>query len=117
MPKTKCYSVRLQSLRSISEKAYLAKAFDGSEAILPKSQVFGSDYEVQKSDAYWIASWILEQKELQYSDKKIGWYNPDTGNIEPNFDSENFIIEKHIPKRLEPVTPQPDASLIKQSAK
>lgn len=72
--KTKCYSVRLESLSSISEKAYKATAFDGSTAIIPKSQVFGQDFEVQKSDAYWISSWILEQKELQYSDKKVRWF-------------------------------------------
>ena len=37
--KVLCYSVRLSSLTSISEKAYKAVAFDGSEAIIPKSQV------------------------------------------------------------------------------
>ena len=70
----KCYSVRLESLTSISEKAYKATAFDGSFAILPKSQVFGQDYEVQKSDAYWISAWILGQKKLQYSSKKVQWF-------------------------------------------
>lgn len=74
MKKTKCYSVRLESLTSISEKAYKAVAFDGSSAILPKSQVFGPDYEVQKSDAYWISAWILEQKDIQYSSKKVRWF-------------------------------------------
>ena len=54
--KTKCYSVRLESLVSISARAYKATAFDGSTAIIPKSQVFGQDYDVQKSDAYWIFS-------------------------------------------------------------
>lgn len=39
--KVLCYSVRLSSLTSISEKAYKAVAFDGSEAIIPKSQVSG----------------------------------------------------------------------------
>ncbi len=72
--KTKVISVRLQSLVSISDKAYKATAFDGSEAIIPKSQVFGQDWDVQKSDAYWISSWILEQKDLQYSDKKVAWF-------------------------------------------
>lgn len=41
--KTKCYSVRLASLVSISDKAYKATAFDGSTAIIPKSQEFGQD--------------------------------------------------------------------------
>ena len=44
--RTECVSVRLDSLVSISEKAYKAIAFDGSEAIIPKSQVFGRDYDV-----------------------------------------------------------------------
>lgn len=74
MSKVKCYSVRLESLVSISDKAYRASAFDGSTAILPKSQVFGRDYEVEKSDAYWISAWILGQKELQYSSKKQRWF-------------------------------------------
>ena len=41
--KVLCYSVRLSSLTSISEKAYKAVAFDGSEAIIQKSQVLGQD--------------------------------------------------------------------------
>lgn len=75
--KTKCYSVRLESLVRISDKAYKATAFDGSEAILPKSMVFGNDSEVQKSDAYWIAAFILEKEDcqLQYSTKKVKWFN------------------------------------------
>lgn len=96
--KTKVLSVRLQSLVSVSDKAYKATAFDGSTAILPKSQVFGQDFEVQKSDAYWVAEWILKQKELQYSDKKVAWYNQDTGRLEPNI---TVIVEKHVPEKIE----------------
>lgn len=77
MGKVKCYSVRLESLTEISEKAYKAVAFDGSTAIIPKSQVFGEDYEVQKSDAYWISEWLLQQKSLQYSRKKVQWFSKD----------------------------------------
>lgn len=73
--KVKCFSVRLQTLYEISEKAFRAVAFDGSTAIIPKSQVFGRDCEVQKSDAYWISAWILEQKEIQYSNKKVKWFS------------------------------------------
>jgi len=72
--KTMCYSVRLESLTEISPKAYKAVAFDGSEAIIPKSQVYGQDYEVQKCLAVWISAWILEKKELQFSDKKVRWF-------------------------------------------
>lgn len=76
MSKIKCYSVRLESLVSISEKAYKAFAFDGSTAIIPKSMVFGQDFEVQKSDAYWIAAFILEKEDchLQASGKKVRWF-------------------------------------------
>lgn len=80
--KTKCYSVRLSSLISISEKAYKATAFDGSTAIIPKSQVFGPDYEVVKSEAYWVSAWILEKKNLMYSAKKERFFNHETGTIE-----------------------------------
>lgn len=72
--RTKCYSVRLQSLVSISDKAFKAVGFDGSEDILPKSQVFGQDFDVTKSEAYWISAWILEKKNIQYSSKKIKWF-------------------------------------------
>ena len=75
MRRTKCYSVRLQSLVSISDQAYKATAFDGSSDIIPKSQVYGPDYEVSKSAAYWIAAWILEKKNIQYSTKKVMWFN------------------------------------------
>ena len=49
--RTLCYSVRLESLVRISDKAFKATAFDGSQDIIPASQVFGRDYEVMKSDA------------------------------------------------------------------
>lgn len=100
MPKTKCYSVRLQSLTSISSKCFKAKGFDGSEALIPKSQVFGSDYDVQKSEAYWISAWILEKKEIQYSTKKEGWYNPQTGRVEAPYFLE---ITHHKPIPQTPV--------------
>lgn len=108
--KTKVLSVRLQSLVSISDKAYKATAFDGSTAIIPKSQVFGQDYDVQKSDAYWISEWILEKKELQYSNKKVAWFNADTGIFEPNI---TITVEHHVPTPIEPVQKQADANLIK----
>ena len=108
--KTKCYSVRLLSLTRISGKCFKATAFDGSSDLVPISQIFGIDYEVQKSNAYWISAWILEKKVLQYSDKKIGWFNPDTDCIEPNC---SVIIEHHIPEPVEAKEMQPDASLIR----
>lgn len=95
--KTKCYSVRLKSLVSISDRAYKATAFDGSTAILPKSQVFGIDNSVIKSDAHWIGAWILEKKELQYSDKKVAWFD-ESGNILPV-----YHVEHHKPEKIAPV--------------
>jgi hypothetical protein len=57
--KVLCYSVRLSSLTSISEKAYKAVAFDSSEAIIPKSQVLGQDSELTKSGMG--DDWIMKQ--------------------------------------------------------
>jgi hypothetical protein len=103
-----CYSVRLQSLTSISDKAFKAKSFDGSEDVIPKSCVFGLDNDVQKSEAYWIASWLLEKKHIQYSRKKEGWFNPKLGVVLPPIVT---VIEKHIPTKVEPIMPKVDASL------
>ena len=96
--KVLCYSVRLKSLTSISEKAYKAVSFDSSEAILPKSQVLAQDYDVQKSEAYWISKWILEQKDLQYSAKKEAWIDKETGKILPT-----YTVEHHTPEKIEPL--------------
>jgi hypothetical protein len=92
--KTKCYSVRLESLIPYSEKAYKAVAFDGSTAFIPTNQVFGEDLEVQKSDAYWISAWILEQRNIQYSCKKVGWFDSDSREMLPT-----YHVEKHTPKK------------------
>ena len=62
-------------MRKISDKAYAVRSFDGSEDIIPVSQVFGPDYEVEKCEAYWIAAWILEKKSIQYSGKKQAWFD------------------------------------------
>lgn len=94
----KCYSVRLASLERISPLAYKAVAFDGSSAIIPISQVFGEDYEVSKSDAYWISAWILEKKSLQYSRKKSATFDKETRRRLPD-----IIIEKHHPDHVQPV--------------
>jgi hypothetical protein len=106
--RTKCYSVRLESLVSVSDRAYKARTFDGSEDIIPKSLVFGYDYEVQKSDAYWIAAWILEKKDLQYSTKKEAWFDSDTREMLPS-----YKVEHHIPERKEPVKSNIHADLTK----
>jgi hypothetical protein len=96
--KSLCYSVRLSSLTVISDKCYKATAFDGTEALIPKSQVFGQDYSVQKSEAYWISEWILKQKSLQYSSKKQATFDSITRKEVPV-----WIIEKHEPRKIDPL--------------
>ena len=93
--KTLCYSVRLERLTPISPKAYRATAFDGSTDIIPASQVFGRDYEVIKSDAWWISAWILEKKSIQYSGKKQAWFD-ETGRQLPT-----YTVERHTPEKRE----------------
>lgn len=93
-----CYSVRVASIEQISPKAYKVSSFDGSEDIIPASCVYGCDYEVLKCDAYWIASWILEKKKIQYSTKKVAWFDKDTGAKLPT-----YKVEKHIPTSVDAV--------------
>jgi len=95
--KTLCYSVRLESLVRISDRAFRATAFDGSSDIIPASQVFGSDYDTLKSDAYWISAWILEKKAIQYSRKKKEWFD-EQGRMMPT-----VTVEHHRPERKEPI--------------
>lgn len=93
---TLCYSLRLESLVRISDKAFRATAFDGSSDIIPASQVFGRDYEVQKSDAWWVSAWILGKKSIQYSTKKQAWFD-ENGHQLPT-----YTIERHTPEKLTP---------------
>lgn len=104
--KVLCVSVRLAALTSISDKAYKAEGFDGSSDIIPKSQVFGRDYEVAKSDAFWISEWIMRQKSLQFSHKKKAWFDKETRKMLPT-----YKVEKHTPNKRNPVTPKADATL------
>ena len=90
-----CYSVRLESLTRISDKAYKAVAFDGSSDVIPASQVFGQDWDVQKSDAYWISAWILEKKSIQYSAKKQAWFDENCKML------PTYTIERHTPDKVE----------------
>ena len=94
--RTLCYSVRLEILVRISDKAFKAPAFDGTNDIIPASQVFGRDYEEMKSDAYWISAWILGKKNIQYSGKKQAWFD-ENGHMMPT-----YTIERHTPEKLEP---------------
>lgn len=93
--KTLCYSVRLEGLVKISDKAFRATAFDGSSDIIPASQVMGRDYEIQKSEAWWISAWILKKKSIQYSGKKQAWFD-ENGHQLPT-----YTIERHTPEHKE----------------
>lgn len=94
----KCISVRLQSFYSISNKCYKATAFNGSQALIPASQFYGQDWDVSKSDAYWITEWILQKKELQYSAKKWTIFTREGENI------GQITFKHHKPKELDPST-------------
>lgn len=106
--KTKCFSVRLKSLAYISEKACKAVAFDGSEGIIPSSQIFGPDFDVQKTDAYWISEWILGKKDIQYSHKKTAWFDSSTRKRIPD-----FVIINHVPLEIKQKKVQPNKDLLK----
>ncbi len=94
--RTKCYSVRLESLTpSKSSKAYLAKSYNGLEDWIPSQFIFGRDYDVSKSEAWWIAAWILERKNIQYSTKKEAWFNSETGKMLPT-----YVVKKHTPTKV-----------------
>lgn len=102
MKKTKCYSVRLKSLTQITQKCWKALDWQGNEYLIPDSQYFGVDYSVSKSDAFWIACWIIDKEDchLQVSTKKVGWYNPKKGSVEPTVE---IIVEHHTPEKLTPL--------------
>lgn len=106
--KTLCYSVRLAEMRQISEKCFAARSFDGREALIPASQVYGPDLEVSKSEAWWITAWILEKKDLQYSKKKTAWFHTGTGMRVPEVE-----IVRHVPEKLEVTPVEPDEQLIR----
>ena len=92
--KTLCNSVKLEALISISDKCFKAVAFDGSEALIPKSQYFGKDFEVTKSEAYWISAWILSKKNIQYSTKKQAWFDETRKQL------PSFKVTKHVPSNI-----------------
>lgn len=96
--RTKCISVRLESLVRISPKAFKANAYDGSSAIIPESQIFGPDFGVEKSEAWWISEWILRQKQLQWSPKKIAWFDSESRKQLPS-----YVVEKHSPGYVAPL--------------
>ncbi|MFW5760212.1 MAG: hypothetical protein ACOCXH_04440 [Cyclobacteriaceae bacterium] len=63
---------------AISDKCYKARSFDGTEALIPKSQVYAPDFSYGKADAFWVSAWILEQKSMQFSRKKKAYFDSET---------------------------------------
>lgn len=106
--KVKAISVRLQALASISDRAYKAVAFDDSEAIIPKSQVMGRDWSVSKSEAWWISEWILGKVDLQHSNKKVAYFDRNTGKMLPE-----ITKTVHKPDRKDPVISKPNKNLLR----
>lgn len=96
--RVKCYSVRLKSLVRISDKAFNATCFDGTSDVIPASQVFSPDLDVYNSDAWWISEWILERKELQYSRKKMSWFDSESRQQLPT-----IMVERHQPEKRKAV--------------
>ena len=67
------YRVKYQELRDISEKAVVVKCFDGSEDVLPKSQII-DEFSLGKTESVLVPCWLAEKKNIQYSEKKV-WIN------------------------------------------
>lgn len=105
--RTKCYSVRLESMALISPKCYKATDFNGNADLIPSSQVFGQDYSVIKSEAYWISAWILEKKSITYSTKKEAWFD-ESGKQLPNIE-----VFHHVPERKTALKTSANDSLIR----
>lgn len=95
MSKTLCYSVRLESCYRYSPKSYKLTDYSGNSCFIPAMAFFGEDYEVTKGNAYWIAEWVLKNKDIVYSDKKKA-YIDDRGN-------KTKDVVTWVPQHMEPV--------------
>ena len=106
-----CVAVRLKDIRRISARACVAVDFEGNEAILPLSTVYGP-YVINgelKPDTYWVAKWILEKKNLKYNSKNtVQFLDCERDNLV----NEEFIIE-HVPEPKEPVIIEPENDLLR----
>ena len=105
MAQVKCYLVKFKDLISISEKAFKAVAYDGSECILPKSQVVrpGSN-----DNDWYVSCWIMDQKEIQHSKQKVFMVNSETMQIRPF-----VVIETHVPEQISVIKTEANADLVK----
>jgi hypothetical protein len=97
MKKTKCFSIKLKSIKEYSNQSFLITLWSGQQVFIPKSHVFGNDHEENKSEAHWISEWILNKKQVPIPDRRAGWYNHAIGRIEPCFST---TIEHHTPKKI-----------------
>lgn len=86
---TKCYLVKLRDVESISPKAIKATDYQSNTCILPKSQVM-----CDGGNRYWVAEFILRQKNLVYSYKNMMWVDLVTGFKRPIIEIEEYVPEK-----------------------
>lgn len=64
---TPYHKVKYRSVRDISDKAVVVQCFDGSTAILPKSQIQHHALE----NALLVPAWLCEKRGIQHANKKI----------------------------------------------
>lgn len=104
----KCYLVKLREFEQITPKCYKAVDFSGNEDLIPASQVCGIMQGKAGADVY-LSAWILERKNLVYSDKNPVFIEPGEGP-----DEDVVIITRHVPLYLVPETGvEADASLVR----
>lgn len=104
----KCYLVKLKEFEQITPKCYKAVDFSGNEDLIPASQVCGIMQGKAGADVY-ISAWILECKNLVYSDK-----NP--VDIEPGtcINEDVVTVTRHVPEYMAPeIGVEADASLVR----
>jgi len=109
-----CYSVKVKEIYSISDKCLKVVCFDGSSDLIPVSQYYGRDWDVEKSESHWISAWILERKDLQYSPKKSAEFEREEHEyLLTQKRSREIIIETHIPLDKSKAKVEHDSSLFR----
>lgn len=89
-------SVKLNSVRSISEKAVIIETIEGDTAVIPKSQIMGFAKHPKGCECLWITEWILKKKNIRYSYNDKGYF----------LGKEKIIFEEkeiHFPRMMVPV--------------
>jgi|TARA_R110002020_G_scaffold25641_3_gene83245 hypothetical protein len=67
MNKIPYQKVKYRELKDISDLAVAVKCYNGSEAILPKSQIIEHQFE----DALLVPCWLVERKDIQAANQKF----------------------------------------------